>query len=238
MKNQYDPRNDHKEFYGKNGFLVIWPLLSPSECKRIRSVYQPYADKDFAAIKNIDRQLTEIHALLKDPRIIQVIDNLQGCQVNALMTQYLYKEAGSKYAAQSWKPHQDNSYSEVKPYGAHLTINISLEDMDPENGGMYIYPGSHVEPILPFVPTPSFHEKDKSEDANPGNLVEIPEKYQRFNLIIPQGGMLVLHGHTIHGSYPNLSPTRSRPMYSATYCNPGAEYTIGKNAHRERINVH
>ena len=42
--------------------------------------------------------------------IVSILEELQEHEVVALMSQMLFKEAGSRYADQAWQPHQDNVY--------------------------------------------------------------------------------------------------------------------------------
>lgn len=226
-----EPKNTfgYKKFYDNNGYLVV-PVLEPGECDQLLELLEKYADKDYSAIMNLDREVHELKALMKDKRIISIVKALQNNAIlGTLISQILYKKAGTPYAAQAWKPHQDNSYPQA-PYGAMLTINIFLEKADRENGCMYLFPGSHKEPLLEFEPTPSYKE---TVGTNPGNLVNVPPEYPKVDVVAAKGDMLVLHGHMIHGSYANTSANRSRPLFSITYCNKDAPFLIGRNANRK-----
>ena len=203
-------------------------VFSSSECDKLLETFERHANKDFAAILNLDREIPEARAVMKNPKIVSILETLQGENVVGLMSQVLFKKAGSPYASQAWNPHQDNAYPQGRP-GAYITINLFLADADPENGGMYIYPGSHREPLLPFEPVKSYRE---DLGANPGNIVKVPEKYKRADVIVKKGGMLVLNGQVIHGSYPNRSKTRSRPLFSISYITEGEDFIPGKNANR------
>lgn len=220
-----------KEFYKKNGYLIV-PILTPAECDVYLDIFNEYADADFSAILNLDRKDIVIASLIEYESIIAIIEKLQKAPVVALMSQMLFKKAHSPYASQAWNPHQDNAYPQAEK-GAYITVNIFLKDADPKNGGMYVYPGSHEEELLPFEPTVSYREKG----TNPGNRVQVPEKYEKQDIIAKKGDMLVLHGHLIHGSYANQSD-RDRPLYSISYITQGKSFIRGKNADRKIIPVH
>ncbi len=221
-------------YYDTNGCLIVEDILSSEECDSILQIYESHADENFSAILNLDREgVSEIRNLMKLPKIVSTLDRLQRWEVDAVQSIILFKRAGSGYTTQAWNPHQDNSYPQA-PYPGYITINIFLADADLENGCMYLYPGSHIEPLLPFVETKSYRE---AVGTNPGNTVEVPEGYDKVDLVIKKGAMLVLNGHLIHGSYPNNS-NRSRPLCSISYVTKGVEFIPGKNAKRMRINVH
>jgi len=220
--------------YNDNGYLVVENLLPLEECDRLMTIFEEYADEDYSAILNLDRSEPEIRQLMKQPDIVSRVEQLQGTEVVGLMSQMLFKKAGSRYAVQAWNPHQDNSYPQAE-YGAYITTNIFFEDADADNGGMYIYPGSHKEGLLPYATIKSYRE---GIGENPGNVVEPPEKYQKIDLVTKKGGMLVLNGCVVHGSYPNESPERSRPLCQLIYIKRGINFISGKNANRTAIPLH
>lgn len=216
------------KFYRENGYLVVEGLLSSEECDHLLAIFEKNADKDFSAIMNIDRAIPEIRELMKDPRCVSVIETLQGGEVVGLMSQVLFKKVGSPYAAQAWNPHQDNTYPKSDP-GAYITVNLFLADCDRENGGLYVFPGSQEEGLLPCKPTVSYREVP---GTNPGNTVSVPEKYKAVDVSVKKGGLIVLNGDLVHGSHPNISTTRSRPLFSISYISKGREFIPGKNAKR------
>lgn len=221
------------EQFDLDGYLVIDNVLSGKECELCIEVFERYADQDFSAVMNLDRQDPLARELVTLPKIVNSVEQLQRWEVDAVMSQILYKKAGSPYASQAWNPHQDNVYPAI-PYHSNITTNLFLTDADPDNGGLYLYPGSHREPLLPFTPTPSHREPI---GTNPGNTVSIPDEYPKIDLVVRSGSVLVMNSHLIHGSYPNHSTTRSRPLYSVSYVNKGVDVPIGKNADRRRYPV-
>ena len=225
--------SDQVRFYKDNGYLVVESLLSDQECDRLTTIFEEHADQDWAAILNLDRSEPEIRNLMRNSEIVSRVEQLQETEIVGLMSQMLFKKANSRYAAQAWHPHQDNSYPQAEA-GAYITTNIFFEDADPENGGMYIYPGSHKEGPLPFQWLKSYRE-DAGED--PGNVCEVPDQYEKVDLKVSKGDMLVLNGCVIHGSYGNFS-TRSRPLFQLIYIKRGADFIPGKNANRIEIPLH
>ncbi|MEK7503315.1 MAG: phytanoyl-CoA dioxygenase family protein [Patescibacteria group bacterium] len=230
-----------KKFYGENGFVVIESVFDSLRCDRAVKIYEKYAMPDFRGIMNLDRggrleyvdknmdidpvDAADVRAMLKNRKIVVALDILQEEETVLLQSMFLFKRAGTPYALQAWNPHQDNAYPQA-PHGWYITGNIAFSDQDPENGGMYIYPGSHREPILPNKPVKSFHE---DVGTNPGHCVEVPEKYKdkKTNLILKMGSVLFLHGNVVHGSYPNNSKALSRPMLLIPYGTKGISQQPG-----------
>lgn len=243
-------------FYRENGYLIVKNIFTDEEANRFNQLIRRHANKDFAAIVNPDRyeQLSNqderpksdvrdediketnifCSAVMKNPKLVNILKILQKKEVVGLSSQFIFKEANSAYSSQAWKPHQDSSYPGDKN-GEYLTINWFLRGADVENGSIYIYPGSHKLGLLNSEPNISFREK---VNTNPGNECKIPNELldKKIDLEIPKNSILFLHGHCIHGSYPNNS-NRSRPWFSCCYITKGEKYITGKNAKRTEINL-
>jgi ectoine hydroxylase-related dioxygenase (phytanoyl-CoA dioxygenase family) len=172
-----------------------------------------------------------IQSIIRNPIIVKILEILQGVEVCALMSQVLFKRVGTERSAQAWNPHQDNSYPRAKD-GTYITINIFLSDADRENGCLYLYPGSHKEGLFPFEPVLSYHEKP---GMNPGNNIKhIPDRYVKMDLLLKKGDVLIMNGNLVHGSYPNASSCRSRPLFSVSYINFGVPFWPGDPARSDK----
>jgi len=253
-------------FYRANGYLVVADVISPEDCDRAHAAYERYAKPDFRGVMNMDRGYVEyvldehtefedargcevryktteritvdpgdaklVRQMMKHRTVVDVLKTLQGAPVWGLQTMFLFKRGGTDYGPQAWNPHQDGAY--VGENSRHyITGNIPFEDQDPGNGCMFIFPGSHREPILPSEKVQSFHEK---AGQRPGHKVEVPGEYPRVNLLLKKGSVLFLHGHVIHGSYPNNS-RRPRPMLLIPYITKGYSFISGETARREPIEL-
>ncbi|QQG45440.1 MAG: phytanoyl-CoA dioxygenase family protein [Candidatus Sungiibacteriota bacterium] len=244
------------QLYKENGYLVVPDVFVPAECGAVLRVYERYAKPDFRGIMNLERGFVEyqeqdadgnekverrevladdslaVWSMISDHRLVKILGILQLAEVVHLQSMVLFKRAGTSYALQAWNPHQDNAYPQAD-YGMYITGNIALEDHTVENGGMYIYPGSHKEPILPSVKVKSFHEKS---GKSPGHCVEVPSRYQAVDLEFKKGSVLFLHGNVIHGSRSNESE-RSRAMLLVPYgtlgISKGKNFVPGRIAQRK-----
>lgn len=223
-------------FYHHMGYVIFDGIFLPEECDAIIEEIESHADSDFSAIMNLDRKSEAMRSIMRKWRVVKILEDLQGAEVVGLMSQVLFKKRGSAYAPQAWNPHQDNAYPKAE-HGAYITINIFLEDADRENGSLYAYAGSHHEGLLDARPTVSHRE---APGTNPGKVIKDPSRYlqyPRVDLSFKKGSMLVLHGNLVHGSYPNFSLTRNRPLLSISYITKGVPFWSGKNAKREPIEL-
>lgn len=240
---------DWENFFHKNGFVAIHGILSQSQCDKLLATYEKYAKADFRGIMNLDRGFIEekkengevekikvdwkdarfVRSIRFHPGIIAVLEHLQSDVVDGTHSMFLFKRAGTKYGMeQAWNTHQDNDYPRAAR-GAYITANVPLEDQDRENGGMTVYPGSHVEPLLAEERVKSFHEE---KGRRPGNPVVVPEGYNEVDVEIKKADVLILHGHVLHGSHPNLSKNRHRPMALFTYIRRRFQFIPGTDAKR------
>ena len=167
--------------------------------------------------------------VISNKKVIEILRTLQQNDVVCLSSQIIFKEAYSAYCSQAWNPHQDNRYIDNKN-NQYITVNWFLKMVNQENGGLYIYPGSHKLSILPAPDKKSYRE---NPDDNPGRECEIPEEFldKKIDLLLNENSVVFLHGNTIHGSYANNSD-RSRPWYSTCYITKGEYYNIGKSSKR------
>lgn len=217
-------------FYYQHGFIVVPGLVSPEECVKIVKICKSKANKDFKGETNLDRSDPDLNNFVRNPAIEKVVRELHfGMPMDYLSTQVLFKQPGTPFSRHAWNLHQDNHYTK-HPWGMGVSAIIALEDSSPENGGMFIYPGSHFEPILHHEPHTSYNPNE-----NPGNRCELPEKYinNKYDLRLSQGDLYIQHGNLIHGSYPNTSQDRSRTHFGIACIVRGQPFsTEGKSSNR------
>lgn len=245
-------------FYEQNGYIIVDKVISREECNHIKDRLELHTTDDYTNILNPDRYeflisqtphkingsmrnrinyLEEckrtsktIRNLLKDKRIVSELENLYEDEFYGLSTHMIWKQPGTKFSEQAWRPHQDNSYSKNKN-GLIVTINIFLDDVTRENGCVYNYPGSHQEGLMEFE-----SHQGWNNETQPGNEVKVSNKYKKNDVVGNTGDMYIQNGNLIHGSYANKSSI-SRGMYSATYIVKGGEFERGYNTMRKEINV-
>lgn len=256
---------EQKKLYYKNGYLIIKKVIDEKTCDSFYQNIKKFSNNSYSAIMNPDRidflisqsfeNLNKFNSLrekifyleqarkvakmcrelLKNKKTVQILEELQNKKVCGLMSQMLFKEAGSEYSTQAWQPHQDNAYPKNKN-GQYLTVNFFLKKADKQNGSIYAYKSSHLNGIYDHKPKQSYREK---VGTNPGNIItgEILSSFEKIDLSFDKGDILVLHGDCIHGSYPNYS-NLSRPLFSCSYITEGEHFIPGKNAQRKIINLH
>ena len=251
------------KFYEDYGYLVVPSVVTTSECDMAIYAYDYHAqqsgNKNYTGVMNLDRPEEWRHVygenspwihtyvrqmLAKHPILVDCLETLHKVlpgEVVLMQTMFLYKKhkAPDRIAQfEGWNPHQDGCYHGA-PFGGTLTGNIALTDQDRENGCMFIYPGSHkIGRFLEAERKKSFHEEP---GQRPGHDVTkaLPKEFvgKEVDLPMERGSILILHGGVIHGSYPNESPDRDRPMYLAPYKTAGLPFSVGENGKRQEIPI-
>lgn len=229
---------EQAKFYDEFGYAVIPGLYSEAACEEIKRVAEKFAEEDFSVILNIHRRVDLFYEIMKDPVLVSMVKAVQRHPVVGLNDQYLFKRAGTVYGKQSWNPHQDNAYVRAAN-GTYMQLHIFLDASEKENGGLFCYPGSHREDILPYEYVKSWREDiDEQGISHPGwKIHDIPSKYRRVDITEPRGGICLQHGNLVHGSYPNLTKDRSREQYSIAYLNEGEKFEAGSASARIPVPV-
>jgi ectoine hydroxylase-related dioxygenase (phytanoyl-CoA dioxygenase family) len=211
--------------FAVDGYHIVPKMLARVDCEAIIRLLEKYAKKDFPPILDIEKALIKQdfdalkESVFHDAHLVyQVALCIPSPEYMGAIVHF--KRPGTKYAAQAWSPHQDNSYIKV-PSGRHVSAILVLQDTDKMNGGLYVYPGTHNLEVLPYKPT-------KSLVMSPGNEVEVPRGYKKRDLKFKQGDLYIQHGNLIHGSYPNKSK-RSREHLGMIYVTFGTKISKGRS---------
>ena len=256
--------SEDKNFFKKNGYLIKKKFFTKKECKNILSILLKYADKEFSPILNIDRfefalaqskkKLDNFGTLKKtvgfinqtekysnivkkfflNKKLIKNLNFLYSKKIVGLQTQVIFKKYSTKFSKQSFNEHQDNSYAK-NPNGLFFTTHTFLSKTTKKNGCIYVYSKSHKLNLLKFKKKISFREKDNS----PGNKISNYKlkNFKKIDMTGNIGDLLIMHGHLVHGSYPNNSKNLSRPIFGGCYIPEGERFVAGKNAQRKVIKL-
>jgi phytanoyl-CoA hydroxylase len=248
-----------KNFYNENGYLTIKKFFNDEYCEKISKEMQYWAVKDFNSVMHPDRieylipqcfrndkkYLTDnvddieraiitskiMRELMINKRLLSKLDEITSEYILPIGSHYFYKEPNTKFANQAWVPHQDNKWTQ-NINNKLILVHVIMSKSTIENGCMYLYPGSNKEPLLPMVKKPAL----LTESLNPGKIINIPKKYidKKIDCVLEKGDIVICHGNTIHGSYPNVS-NYSRPTYAIHYMPKGEDFLPGERSRRKII---
>ncbi|QJD86950.1 phytanoyl-CoA dioxygenase family protein [Cohnella herbarum] len=165
---------------------------------------------------------------LLHPRVLDVTEALIGPDVYALQSMMFLNPP--ERGGQGW--HQDSYYIKTHP-DTMVGAWIALEEVDEENGCLWVVPGSNHEPIYPpdGYNGGNVHAVDAFKDLGTvANVSHLDDDVNTLSKIVANypppisvpmkpGDVLFFHSHLFHRSFPNRTTDRYRRSYVCHYCN-------------------
>ena len=242
---RYHVTVDQVKSFSEDGFLKVGQLLTSDE---VNEINEHTMDLIYGRVQvegleppppgmspdEIERRHLRIHMLhhkhelheryLLYPRILDILEVLIGPDVMAMQTMLFIKAPGQP--GQGY--HQDSYY--IKTFPDHLCgAWIALDDVDEENGCVYMQPGSQYEPISGDVQQPDDtdeHQQGLTEIVDVDRSTEVP-------VIARPGDVVFFGGHIKHRSTKNRS-NRFRRAFVSHYSN-ARSYTEWHGGNQEQI---
>lgn len=215
-----------REFYFENGYLVLEKFIPDEWLERLWTVTNRFIDESRSLTDSNDKFDVEAGHTAENPRLRRLT---QPVEHDPLYWEFACKSPLTDLAEDLLGPdllfhHAKLNFKwsgggeEVKwhqdiPFWPHtndsvMTMGLYLEDVDDVMGPLGVIPGSHRGET---------YDHYNSNDEWVGALSDAdhakadPEKNAVY-LPGPAGSVTVHHCRTLHGSRPNMHPTRSRPL--------------------------
>ncbi len=189
--------------FREEGYYAPLRLFDRAEA---HNLYQSYAQfqKKAAEIFGIEQRF-KTHLLAKwlanivrDPRILDVIEEFIGPNILCWSTAFFAKPANSAgYVGY----HQDAAINFIEPHCDIIHLWLALKPTTKENGCLRVLPRSHLDRVLPLSPS-----DDGQNVLLEGTQAKLDAAEGEFVDLILDAGEASLHHHrTVHGSGPNQS---------------------------------
>ena len=159
-------------------------------------------------------------------KMVSVLQQLIGSDVKCIQSIFLDKPPGLG-VGQPY--HQDSYYLKTDPETL-LAAWIACDDADPENGGLFVVPGSHHDPVQP-------HEEPV--DPTQRNVyVEVRSARSRREQAVPlkAGSAVFFPGHMLHRSGHNRTDRRRR-AFALHYANAKSRWLNDPTALKPFLSV-
>lgn len=148
---------------------------------------------------------------LLDPRFGAILTDLLGEEPIAAQSMFYFKPPGARGQAL----HQDNFYLRVEP-GTCIAAWVAIDDIDRENGGLEVVPGTHKMDI--FCP-----EEADLDISFTREYVPPPPGLEPVPVDMGAGDVLFFNGSLVHGSEPNRTADRFRRSFICHYAGRSCE---------------
>ena len=206
------------------GYLGIGKILEDDEIELLRREYdhefelansgrhprfRSHAIGDTRMLQIMQMCEYNIHfrRLLYDDRILDLIEDLIGPNIQLFHDQALFKPA--RHGAPAlW--HQDNAYWRCSPPNL-VSCWLTLDDVDVRNGAMQFLPGTH------------FRSQEHERLADNNALLDLSDQVDDSKAVVvplPAGGVTLHHCQTLHYTAPNETD-RQRRAFAIHFMNPG-----------------
>jgi ectoine hydroxylase-related dioxygenase (phytanoyl-CoA dioxygenase family) len=207
---------EQQAFYADQGYLVFPELLSSTELTTLQAALTEVlresegltesndkfsitpTDDGKWSVRRIFNPIAHhqaFHDLILNPKILDVVENLIGPNIQLHHTKLNLKPPSSRESRFEW--HQDYPFFPHTNFDL-LAVMIYLDDSTEENGCLTIIPGSHK-----WGPRNHLFAKDGafSSQLEDKRVVEDPTRW--LKVAVPAGGMELHHCNMLHSSTSN-----------------------------------
>jgi ribosomal protein L35 len=211
------------EDFEKFGYVFPVEVLSDSELKTCREKLESFEATQDGKLEASQRNKSHLlfkwlDDLIRDPRILDPVEDLIGSDILCWNTIFWIKEAHSQSFV-SW--HQDTRYWGLSSENV-LTAWLALSPASQKSGCMRVMPGTHRGEVLP-------HDDRYHHDNMLTRGQEISEGVDESeSVLMPlEAGQMSIHNYRIaHTSGPNDSDDR-RIGISMHYMPPDTKQIVG-----------
>jgi hypothetical protein len=210
------------EQYHRDGYVCPVPVMPASEAAGLRRQLEAVEARQGGKLEAAQRSrafllFKWLDDLIRDPRVLDPVEQLIGPDILCWSTIFWIKDSGSRSFV-GW--HQDNTYWGLSSRNV-ITAWFAISDASVDAGCMKVMPGTHQGETLR-------HEDTYHQDNMLTRGQVIPGLDESRAVVMPlRTGEMSLHNYCLaHGSGPNVSPDR-RIGVSMHFMPPGTKQVVG-----------
>ena len=208
--------------YRQQGFIPCLDVMPPEEALLLRATLEAFEASQGGHLKPAQRSrafllFPWLDQLIRDPRVLDPIEQLIGPDILCWSTIFWIKEAGSASFV-DW--HQDNTYWGLSSQSV-ITAWFALSDASEEAGCMSVIPGTHLGQTLPHEDT-----YDENNMLTRGQRITQLDRSRAVAMPLRAGQMSIHNYCLAHGSGPNRSTDR-RMGVSMHFLAPDTRQIVG-----------
>ncbi|OQP65335.1 hypothetical protein A3860_16845 [Niastella vici] len=220
---QFSPQIQQKILqWSNNGYMVLENHFSPADCDAVMHEIETLMKKGILQFKwgnklmFANKRSALIRKITQDAAISKLLNFLLDKEMVPFQTINFIAGSGQR-------AHSDSVHMTTYPLGYLLAIWIALEDVHPDSGPLFYYPGSHKLPYLlnnDWNTNSSFLSLGKHDYPDYEDMIEEllqKNQYKREELIAKKGDVLIWHANLVHGGTPIKNPALTRKSMVVHY---------------------
>lgn len=185
--------------YQRDGYVIVPDLISPEAAVEWKAHLKArlQAEGNLAIPSGVrvwmsDKMDDYSGRLLQSPRMVAILQQLIGPDVEFLSYKAVFKNAQTAFSS-PW--HQDWAYWQGS---AKISVWIALDDATPENGCLRLIPGSQraVIEMKEVDDVKGFGRRITDDQVAGQPIIDAP---------VPRGAGIFFHDLTLHASCPNIN---------------------------------
>jgi ectoine hydroxylase-related dioxygenase (phytanoyl-CoA dioxygenase family) len=213
------------DFFRANGYVLHHEqLFSAERFAKLGSIFAEHlADKGDKLSDELDtphfRDERLLEFLLAD-EVLDLVEPLIGPDIALWSSHFISKDP---YTGRATPWHEDSAYwkGRLSAYDQIVTVWLSLDGSDRENGCMRVVPGSHSNGFSEYSPV------DQSVNTFHAEIVDVDED-RAVDFELAPGECSLHDARIVHGARPNTSPRR-RTGYTMRYFSSSVRVNEEKN---------
>lgn len=213
--------NQQLEFYAREGYVFLGSVMDEPTLENFRAEEARFRDAKTDAPGQLTIFRSQVHDFspvvreyaLNGPHL-GAMQQLVAPNLALWFNQFVTKLPDGESQKSEFPWHQDNGYVSIEPAN-NVTIWIALDDVDEENGCVWVVPRSHENGLLDHTP--------KGADSW---FLNVPVEGDGVPAILKAGEAVAFTGLTLHRSKWNKTG-RARRAFFLEYADASA--TFGKD---------
>lgn len=208
--------------WSRNGYMIIPAHFSAAETDAVNEAADHLINEKAHTLTHDNKLLygykhsPVINKMMNDKRLVDLLSFILGKEVVPFQTLNFIKGSGQR-------AHSDSIHMTTYPLGFLIAAWIALEDIHPDSGPLFYYPGSHR---LPYLLNDDFENyssrfllgnKQYTDYEDVTEDILLNSDFEKKIFLPKKGDVLIWHANLIHGGMPVVNPSLTRKSMVVHY---------------------
>jgi ectoine hydroxylase-related dioxygenase (phytanoyl-CoA dioxygenase family) len=201
--------------WSSKGFLQLKQYFSNEQAEEVNKAVDELINQKHLPVTHDNKVMfgykhaPAIKNMMQDWGLKQLLSFILDKEVVPFQTLNFVKGSGQR-------AHSDSIHMTTYPLGYLIAAWIALEDIHPDSGPLFYYPGSHKLPYLLNDDFANYSSRFKLGNKQYSDYEDVTEEIIRQSGLQPEvflpkkGDVLIWHANLIHGGMPVLNPALTR----------------------------